>query len=110
MQAASTRITELERPVLKHMLEGLLHTPGVTVYGPQSAEGRVGTVAFRVEGQTPAQTAESLSARGVDVGAGHFYAVQPLKDLGVYPEGIVRASIAHYTTGDDVERMLAGLR
>jgi len=110
LQAASNRITELERPVLKHMLEGLLHTPGVTVYGPQSAENRVGTVAFRVEGQTPAQTAESLSARGVDVGAGHFYAVQPLKDLGVYPEGIVRASIAHYTTGDDVQRMLDGLK
>jgi len=35
--------------------------------------------------------------------------VQPLKDLGLYPEGVVRVSIAHYTTLDDVERLLAGI-
>ncbi len=110
LHTASQRIGNLERPVLARLLEGLLNTPGVTVYGPQNMDGRIGTVAFRVGSQAPAQTAAALSAGGVDVGAGHFYAVQPLQDLGVYPEGVVRASIAHYTTEDDVERLLAGLR
>lgn len=45
----------------------------------------------------------------MDVAAGHFYAAQPLKDLGLYPQGVVRASIAHYTTLDDIERLLAAL-
>ncbi|GAA5531693.1 cysteine desulfurase-like protein [Deinococcus aluminii] len=109
LEAASARIAELERPITENLLSGLLNAPGVTVYGPHSTQGRVGTVAFRVEGEAPELTAARLSAEGVDVAAGHFYAVQPLKDLGLYPQGVVRASIAHYTSLEDVERLLEGL-
>ncbi|WP_309570349.1 cysteine desulfurase-like protein [Deinococcus sp.] len=109
LEAAYVQIGALEAPVAARLIEGLLDTPGVTLYGPHSMEGRVGTAAFRVQGETPDATAARLSARGVDVGAGHFYAVQPLTDLGVYPQGVVRASIAHYTTVEDVNRMLTAL-
>lgn len=87
----------------------MLALPDVTVYGPRTLEGRVGTVAFRVNGETPVQTARHLTARGIDVAAGHFYAVQPLSDLGLYPEGVVRASIAHYTSEEDIGRLLDAL-
>ncbi|GGN27979.1 cysteine desulfurase-like protein [Deinococcus daejeonensis] len=109
LEAASGRIHELEAPVMARLVEGLLAHDLVTVYGPQGTQGRVGTVAFRVAGETPEQTALRLTAAGVDVAAGHFYAAQPLKDLGLYPQGVVRASIAHYTTLDDIERLLAAL-
>ncbi|EYB68415.1 cysteine desulfurase [Deinococcus phoenicis] len=109
LEAASTRIAELERPVAERLLSGLLGTPGVTVYGPHTMQGRVGTVAFRVEGEAPELTTARLSAGGVDVAAGHFYAVQPLRDLGLYPQGVVRASTAHYTSLGDVERLLDSL-
>ncbi|WP_019585781.1 cysteine desulfurase-like protein [Deinococcus apachensis] len=107
LEAASACIQELEEPVSERLLTGLLNAPGVTVYGPPTMEGRIGTVAFRVEGEAPELTAARLSADGVDVAAGHFYAVQPLKDLGLYPQGVVRASIGHYTSLEDVERLLA---
>lgn len=107
--AAYERIRQLEQPTEKALLEGLLALPNVTVYGPHTLAGRVGTVAFRVQGQTPAETAQRLTERGIDVAAGHFYAVQPLTDLGLYPEGVLRASIAHYTSEDDIGRMLAAL-
>ncbi|WP_034383970.1 cysteine desulfurase-like protein [Deinococcus sp. YIM 77859] len=109
LEAASARIGRLEQPVAQRLLSGLLETPGVTVYGPQTTAGRVGTVAFRLKGEAPEVTAERLSEKGVDVAAGHFYAVQPLRDLGLYPQGVVRASIAHYTSLEDVERLLRGL-
>jgi len=109
LEAAARRIRELEAPVAERLLSGLLDTPGVTVYGPRTMEGRIGTVAFRVEGEAPEQTATRLSAQGVDVAAGHFYAVQPLTDLGLYPQGVVRASIAHYTGLEDVARLLGGV-
>ncbi|GGK90460.1 cysteine desulfurase-like protein [Deinococcus radiotolerans] len=109
LEAASQRIHELEAPVMARLVEGLLTHDLVTVYGPQGTQGRVGTVAFRVAGESPEQTALRLTAAGVDVAAGHFYAVQPLRDLGLYPQGVVRTSIAHYTTLDDIERMLAAL-
>lgn len=108
--AAYARIRLLEEPTEKRLLEGLLARPGVTVYGPQTLQGRVGTLAFRVNGETPEQTAARLTAQGVDVAAGHFYAVQPLSDLGLYPQGIVRASIAHYTSEEDIQRLLDTLK
>ena len=107
--AAFEQIAALERPVTEALLTGLLARPDVTVYGPQTLEGRVGTVAFRVRDETPLDTALRLSAQGVDVAAGHFYAVQPLRDLGLYPDGVARASLAHYTSGEDVARLLAAL-
>ncbi|THF85866.1 cysteine desulfurase-like protein [Deinococcus sp. KSM4-11] len=109
LEQAYVQIAALEAPVAARLVQGLLDTPGVTVYGPQNLEHRVGTVAFRVHGETPDATAVRLSAQGVDAGAGHFYAVQPLTDLNLYPQGVVRASIAHYTSVDDVNRLLSAL-
>ena len=108
--SAYGHIHTLETPVADALLNGLLALPNVTVYGPRDAQGRVGTVAFRVNGQTPTQTGLHLSDQGVDVSSGHFYAVQPLTDLNLYPEGVVRASIAHYTTEEDIARLLDALR
>ena len=31
------------------------------------------------------------------------------RDLGLYPEGVVRASIAHYTSEEDIGRLLDAL-
>ena len=107
--AAFGRVAMLERPVTGALLSGLLARPDVTVYGPHTLEGRVGTVAFRVQGEAPMHTALRLSERGVDVGAGHFYAVQAARDLGLDPDGAVRASVAHYTSEEDVARLLAAL-
>lgn len=109
LQAAAARIHELEVPVAARLLEGLLALPHVTVYGPQAMQDRVGTVAFRVDGEAPEQTAARLSEQGIDLSAGHFYAVQPLTDLGLYPQGVARASIAHYTSPEEIERLLAAL-
>lgn len=109
LEQAYTRIAALEAPVTARMVQGLVALPDVTVYGPQTTDGRVGTVAFRVAGHTPQATAARLAAQGVDVGAGHFYAVQPLTDLGLYPDGVVRTSLAHYTTTHDVDALLSAL-
>ncbi|MDV6375969.1 cysteine desulfurase-like protein [Deinococcus arenicola] len=107
--SAYARIAELEGPVAERLISELAGMENVTLYGPQDMTGRVGTAAFRVDGEAPDRTAARLTAAGVDVAAGHFYAVQPLKDLGLYPEGVVRVSIAHYTSMEDVERLLAGI-
>lgn len=37
--------------------------------------------------------------------SGHFYAVEPARRIGL-PDGAVRASIAPYTTAEDVDRLL----
>lgn len=109
LEAAYARIAQLEQPVAQQLLGGLLAHPGVTLYGPHELDQRVGTFGFRVRGESPVQTTARLRTAGVSAAAGHFYAVMPAQKLGLYPEGVVRASIAHYTSADDVQRLLAAL-
>ncbi|WP_407538298.1 cysteine desulfurase-like protein [Deinococcus radiomollis] len=109
LEAAYARISELETPVAAQLLEGLKANPKVTLYGPHDLSARVGTFGFRVQGELPEQTAERLTAAGVSAAAGHFYAVMPVKKVGLYPEGVVRVSIAHYTTTEDAQRLLDAL-
>jgi selenocysteine lyase/cysteine desulfurase len=56
------------------------------------------------------QVAARLAERGVFVSHGNFYAHTVVERLGLAPEGLVRAGCACYTTADEVERLVAGVR
>jgi selenocysteine lyase/cysteine desulfurase len=54
--------------------------------------------------------ARALARLEIGVGHGNFYAYRLLQALGIDPsEGVVRASFVHYTSRDDVDRLIAGL-
>ena len=41
---------------------------------------------------------------------GHFYAYRAIRDLGLLDQdGVVRVSLAHYNTAQEIERLIAGL-
>jgi selenocysteine lyase/cysteine desulfurase len=64
-----------------------------------------------LDGQDPAKTATALGDRGVCVFSGDYYAAEFFGALGLRESGgAVRASIYHYTNGDDVDRLLDGVR
>ncbi|WP_188964189.1 cysteine desulfurase-like protein [Deinococcus aquiradiocola] len=109
LEAAFRRVAELESPVAAHLLAGLTGDTRVTLYGPHDLAGRVGTFGFRVAGELPEVTTARLRERGVSAASGHFYAVMPVRRLGLYPEGVVRVSIAHYTSLLDAQRLLDAL-
>jgi cysteine desulfurase family protein (TIGR01976 family) len=68
------------------------------------------TVSFRVEGQHPARTAELLGDRKICVFAGDYYAAEYFTAMGLRESGGgVRAGIYHYTTADDVDRLVAAV-
>ena len=90
------------------MWEGLTAIPGVRCYGPPPGTPRTPTIGFTVEGRSAEQVAITLAERGVFVSHGDFYAVTVIERLGV--EGLVRAGCACYTTTDEVERLVAGVR
>lgn len=99
---AYRRIEALEAPLLEAALERLSRHPRVRLLGPTTREGRAATFLFQVPGLAPRAVAEQLAARGVGVGASHFYATMTFQALGLYPEGAVRASFLHYNTLEDV--------
>jgi selenocysteine lyase/cysteine desulfurase len=43
-------------------------------------------------------------------GGGNFYARRPLEAMGIDPDrGVLRMSFVHYTTAEEVERLIAAL-
>jgi len=88
---------------------GLAETPGVRLL-PAPAD-RAPTLAFRLADQHPQATAEALGEQGVCVFAGDYYAYEYFTAMGLRDSGgAVRASVYHYTSEQDVDRLLAGVR
>ena len=52
----------------------------------------------------------ALAKRGVFVSNGDFYAATVVERLGRAPDGLVRAGCSCYTSGDEVERLIEGVR
>jgi selenocysteine lyase/cysteine desulfurase len=55
--------------------------------------------------------ARALAAHGIMAGGGDFYAVRPLRALGIDPaKGVLRMSFTHYTSEEDVDRLVRALQ
>jgi len=96
-----------EEQLFARMHAGLRGTDGVTLHG--SPARRTPTALFSVAGRTPREVYEQLGERGVNAPAGHFYAIEAARWLGLGDTGAVRAGLAPYTSGDDVDRLLEGV-
>ncbi|WP_127842195.1 aminotransferase class V-fold PLP-dependent enzyme [Actinomyces wuliandei] len=114
-QAAVTYLAELgmdrlratESRLTARLLEGMGRLDGVHVIGPRSTDGRLGVVAFSVEGVHPHDVGQVLDAEGVAVRTGHHCA-QPLHEhFGV--RASCRASLGPCTSAEDVDRFLAAV-
>jgi cysteine desulfurase family protein (TIGR01976 family) len=93
----------------KLLWEGLSEVKGVKLYGPPPERQRTPTVAFTVEGVTSTEVARRLASRGLFLSHGDFYAATVVDQLGLRPEGLVRAGAACYTSREEVERLVAGV-
>ncbi len=89
-------------------LAALRAVPGVTVYGPATAEARSGVVSFGVAEVHPHDVATTLDVHGVCVRAGHHCAQPLMRALGAH--ATVRASFWVHSTPDDVARLVAGVQ
>lgn len=107
-KAAYKQIEAIETPLVEYGLEQLLSIPKVQFYGRKTTDGRVGTFCFNVKGYTPMQVGTKLGKAGVGVAVGNFYAPMPLKVLGI--DEAVRASVLHYSSKTDLDKMLEVLR
>ncbi len=94
----------------QRFLSGAADLDHVVVHGPAEAQGRTPTFAVTVRDRTPVQVAERLAQRGILVWAGHYYAIEPMRVLGLLDwGGAVRIGFVHYHGEDDVDRVLEAL-
>jgi cysteine desulfurase family protein (TIGR01976 family) len=107
LDTAFERIQGHETDLAKRFLAEL--PDGVTLYGMPAVEGRTPTFCFNVEGRSPREVAEALGERGIYVWDGNYYALEPMRALGLDDGGAVRAGFLHYTTEEEVDRLLEEL-
>ena len=106
--AGMAAATDHENRLLDRLLAGLAAIDGVTIR--PAGTDRCPTVSFRVAGQTPAETAHALGEQGICVSHGDYYAVEYFEAAGLRTDGgAVRASLYHYNTEDEVDRLLQAL-
>jgi cysteine desulfurase family protein (TIGR01976 family) len=106
----SAALDERAGELLAKLWHGLATIRGVRLYGPPPGSARTATLSFTLAGHTPEAIATALAARGVFVSHGDFYASTVARVYGRELEGFVRAGCAAYTTADEVERLLEGVR
>ncbi|MDD9977427.1 MAG: aminotransferase class V-fold PLP-dependent enzyme [Boseongicola sp.] len=103
--AMRTREVELMQP----LLEFLRSRNDVRMLGPATAETRAPTVAIH-HSRSAEHLAAELAPHNVNVCGGDFYAVRPLEASGIDPaHGVLRMSFTHYTTREEVDRLIAAL-
>ncbi|MGI9305168.1 MAG: cysteine desulfurase-like protein [Gammaproteobacteria bacterium] len=105
---AMKRIATHEHTLAERLYDGLGDIAGVTVYGPDfESAHRAPTVSFTVEGKDPVETCKRLAEKGICAWDGHFYAITPLKALGLMEGGgVTRLGVSLYNTEDEIGRVL----
>lgn len=110
LEAAFAGLHRQGAALVRQLWEGLAEIDGVQMFGPPPGAGRTPTVAFTVAGFSAEQVAIELAKEAVFVSHGDFYATTVVERLGQAEGGLVRAGCACYTTGEEVDRLVAGVR
>ena len=107
---AMTASAAYEHGLGERLLAGLRRIAGLRLYGPPTMAGRVPTFAFTLAGHHPDAVAAHLATHDIFAWSGHFYAVEVIRRLGLEEAGgLVRVGLCHYSTADEVDRLIAAL-
>ena len=110
LHAALEQLHQRGDTLIRQLWNGLKEIGRVRLYGPPPGTARTPTIAFTVNGVPSIAVAQKLARRGIFLSHGDFYAMTVVERLGQAPHGLVRAGGACYTTPQEVDRLLAGVR
>ena len=112
LDSAFAAIRAHEEGLSDRFLAALGEVGGVRLYGiadPGRIGDRTPTFLLGFDRRRPAEVAAALGERGMFTWDGHFYAVGPLKALGLLPDGGLRVGFLHYNTAAEVDDLAAAL-
>lgn len=105
-------IAEHEEALARRLLDFLTAAPGVRVVGctRPDRERRVPIISFRVDGVVSADIVRAVDPHAIGIRYGHFYSRRLVAALGLpIDDGVVRVSMVHYNTLDEVDRLVTVL-
>jgi cysteine desulfurase family protein (TIGR01976 family) len=112
MQAAFNQFEAHEELLAERLLSWLRTRTNVRVIGQTASDAalRVPTISFVVNGQNSESIVRAVDAQNIGIRFGDFYAKRLIKALGLESQGgVVRVSIAHYNTLDEMDRLIQAL-
>ena len=108
LDVAFERIQAHEDSLARELLGSL--PEAVELYGVRDVAGRTPTFCFNVPGHSPRWVAERLGEQGIYVWDGDYYALEPMRSLGLAETGgAVRAGCLHYTSPEEVRALVLAL-
>jgi selenocysteine lyase/cysteine desulfurase len=98
-----------EKILLKPLLDYLRDRNKLRLIGTTDIERRAPTISIALSEQG-ITAAERLSRHGIMAQGGHFYSYRTMEALGINPGiGVLRVSFTHYTSPEDVTRLITAL-
>ncbi len=103
-------IEEYEADLAEKCRAALREIPGIKLYAAPDDVRKTPTIAFRIKHRTPREFCAHMAERGFFVADGHFYASTLAEKLGIRDKGgWIRAGLAPYNTGEEVEGFIQSL-
>ena len=116
LHARATAVCDLfeqhEAMLGNRLLDYLVQRPDIRVIGRQHIDNgnRVATLAFSSSNQSSTAIARKLADYRIGCSSGHFYAKRCIEALGIdSEEGVVRVSMVHYNSLEEVDGLIDGL-
>ena len=104
------RIRAHEQYLTDRLIQGLLHTPRVTLYTAKDSSKQTPVVSLTIEGYEPGEVGVILDqVFDIKVRTGLHCAVTVHKTLGTYPSGTIRLSPGYFNTVEESDSTLQAL-
>lgn len=108
-QAVHDAMRNREVALLEPLMDYLTGCRDIRVLGPRQAQRRAPTVAIAHD-RPGADLSAALAPLGIMAGGGDFYAVRPLRAMGIDPDhGVLRVSFTHYTSEEEITQLINAL-
>ncbi|RAS59109.1 selenocysteine lyase/cysteine desulfurase [Vibrio diazotrophicus] len=103
-------LNHAEVALISPLMDYFCSHPAIHIVGPDSTENHAATISVTVDNFTPSELAQQLGDEGILCGAGNFYSCRLLQAMNIDPvQGVLRFSIVHNTTLEEVNRLIATL-
>jgi cysteine desulfurase family protein (TIGR01976 family) len=113
VERAFADIAAHEAALAERLLSFLRGRNDIRVVGRPEADAavRVPTISFKVAGRDSAAIVQAVDGDNIGIRYGDFHSRRLVEALGLAPgNGVVRASMVHYNTLDEVDRLVDSLK
>ena len=112
IERAFADIADHEESIGERLLAYLRARNDIRIIGSPSADRsqRVPTISFKADGRDSAEVVRSVDRDRIGIRHGDFHSRRLIEHLGLHHDnGVIRVSMVHYNTIDEVDRLIASL-